>query len=69
MTKIAPCLALVATLFVTPAIAGPSGQHSAKSVQHSGQASSHGSAALSTGAAIVSAVPLVIIYRHFRVCP
>lgn len=51
-------LALSASLLVTPAFAGPSGQHSAQSVGHSAQAASHGLAAISTGAASVAAVPI-----------
>lgn len=54
----ATSFAVFASLLVTPAFAGPSGQHSAQSVDHSAQGASHGSAAVSTGAASVTAVPI-----------
>ena len=48
-------------LAVTPAIAGPSGQHSAQSVTHSEQAVAHGSAAVASGASVVVAVPVLAV--------
>ena len=52
-------VALGLALAVTPAVAGPSGQHSAQSAEHGSAASAHGSAAVATGASIAVAVPVL----------
>jgi len=61
MTLRSLSLVLIAGLTVSPAFAGPSGQHSAQAANHSGQATSEGSAAVGTGAASVVAVPIFVL--------
>ena len=52
-------LTLAAT--ATAALAGPSGQHSAKATYHSGEAASHAGAAAVSGVATVAAVPIIAV--------
>lgn len=61
MTKRLTSLALIMSVLVTPAFAGPSGKHSANAVDHSGQAASEGSAAIATGTAVVASVPIMTV--------
>ena len=61
MTKRIASLALLMSALVTPALAGPSGQHSTNASHHSGQASIEGSAAVSTGTAIIASVPIMAV--------
>jgi hypothetical protein len=53
--------ALSLSLASLPAMAGPSGQHSAASAEHSAAAASHGAAAVASGVTTVVAVPVVAV--------
>lgn len=53
-------IAFLAACAVTPALAGPSEQHSAQALDHSGAAASEGSAAVASGVAEVTSVPIIL---------
>ncbi|MGJ8624167.1 MAG: hypothetical protein ACSHW1_15530 [Yoonia sp.] len=53
--------AIALSLAVSPALASPSGQHSANASDHSAQASAEGSAAIASGTAVVASVPVMVM--------